>query len=290
MLLFFVLLVILLVSNYTHDKEKQATIQMLIGMSADDVQSFKIYPNIPVTADYQKTMKFAPNEILVKEFFQALHDSTPYQPQHDRALAYWNMEILGKHRIKIHCYIPDLQRQIAVGRITTDTTTEQGYVQSQQLLQWYQKYGQYWQIDDYQKILYGRVKFHLTSLDPHQIISFRVFRARARTASENVGTQELSVHTTHMTTFFEALEDIRFADQVNQERFEQWQIAIQTEALTIHVECFIPTDAPTTVIGRIEAYQEYTYFQSQLLYTWYHDMIQNGMDEGKISAENRENG
>jgi len=239
-----------------------------MSIHSSGVMSFKINPEAPNSDDYRSAIEFHQEEQLVSEFFQAIVNHKPYNPQHDRALAQWGMQIVTNGAtVKIGCYIPDLTPEGVVGVIRSDDDGF-GYFQSHLLLHWYQKYGHYWQVGDYQRVQYGRVMAILKPISQKHVTSFTIISDLSE-SSEERGMHEFVKETACVTAFFQALEDMRFAAPTSQNYLAGWTVQIRTGATTVKLTCSIPAEEPTLVIGLIDSGTGYTYFQSRHLYQWY---------------------
>jgi hypothetical protein len=262
-----VLLVLWIFAGDTPEKKWQEARKILTSIHEGEVTSFRIHPEFSNPPDYNNSIEFAQEEELVMAFFQAITASQPYNPQHDVALAQWGMQIRTvTTSARIGCYIPDLKPGVIVGRIDMDSGY--GYFQSPSLLRWYQKYGHYWKIGDYQKVQYSRVKPILTSISPESITSFRIVPGISE-SSTGKEMNEFSQDTELVTEFFQTLEDMQFAAPMYKELAEQWSIQIHTGTTSVNIECSIPVNDPTVVVGLIDSSAGYSYFQSRLLFQWY---------------------
>lgn len=115
---------------------------------------------------------------------------------------------------------------------------------------------------------YSRVKPILTSISPEKVFSFKVIPGVSE-SSTGKETNEFSQDAELMTEFFQALEDMQFAAPMHKEFVDQWSIQIHTGTTTLNVECSIPADDPTVVVGFIDSSAGYSYFQSRKLFQWY---------------------
>ena len=168
--------------------------------------------------------------------------------------------------LRIGCYIPDLKPGVVAGVIRSDFGS--GDFQSQSLLRWYQRYGHYWKVGDYQKVQYTRVKPILMSIAPDEVTSFRIV-SNVSESSTDEEARDFGQETELVTEFFQALEDMQFAAPLYQEYLEQWSAHIKTATTGVTIEFFIPADEPILVVGLVDSEAGYSYFQSQQLYQWY---------------------
>jgi hypothetical protein len=129
--------------DYTDRKERQKIIETFVKITPKEVTRFKMRPDTSSSYNDNKVIEFKPEEELVVEFLKALTDSRPYQPQHDRDLAHWGIQIqTGTTIITSWFYIPLDTPGIVVGTIESKSTNAQ--FQSYLLRDWYQKYKDRW--------------------------------------------------------------------------------------------------------------------------------------------------
>jgi hypothetical protein len=248
-------------------REQQNAIKTLIAIQPNTLTSFKIHPEKTYTDDYHDAIEFPEDARLVMEFFQACATIKPYSPQHDVGLAQWGMQIRTKTAIvRVACHIPDHKPGVVAGTIFSDSGS--GDFQSRLLLRWYQKYGHYWKVGGYQKVQYSRVKPILKSISPEGITSFRIVPGVLE-SSTSKETNEFSQDAELVTEFFQALEDMQFAAPKYKKLVDQWNIQIRTGTTTLNVECSIPAEDPTVVVGLIDSDAGYSYFQSRKVFQWY---------------------
>ncbi|MCP4370527.1 MAG: hypothetical protein GY797_20800 [Deltaproteobacteria bacterium] len=244
-------------TGHINEEKRQRAREDLTSIHPQKVTSFKIHPNKTFTDDYHDAIEFIKEKQILIAFFQAINDIQPYKPQHDRTAAQWGIQISTETNvIRIGCYIPDLKPKVVAGRIFSESGTS--FFQSSLLLHWYQKYGHYWEIGDYQKEQYSRVIPVLKSIYAQDITSFTLLPGVSESSEMEL-----------VAEFFQSLEDMQFAASIHKEFMTQWGVQIDTSATTVKLECFIPADDPTLVVGLIDSHEGYTYFQSRKLLQWY---------------------
>ncbi len=242
--------------------------ETLTSIQPQKVTSFKILTSGTYTEDYRNAIEFKQEKVLANAFFKAVADGQPYHPQHDRALSeWWEIQILtNTTQVRIGCYIPDLTPDVMVGTIRSGSSM--GYFQSQSLLRWYQKYGHYFVVDSYHKRQYSKVVSIISSISSESVTSFKIV-ADMPDSFLDQKMEEFTQETAMMMGFFQAIEDMQFSAPKYKEFLAQWKIEIHAGATLVTVECSIPADDPTLVIGLIDSPVGYTYFQSRQLYQWY---------------------
>ena len=117
---------------------------ILLAIEPSDITLFRIFPRTgkPIGS----SIEISPPEPIIDEFIQALTDIGTYLPNHDTVELRehtWSLEISTEEAEKIvpiHFYIPYQQGDIVVA----DMLGNDGYFQSRQLYQWYQKYSHRW--------------------------------------------------------------------------------------------------------------------------------------------------
>jgi hypothetical protein len=279
------LIVLVGVLEYTRRTAQKSTIEALMSVPSRAVTSFRIHPEFSNPYDYKDAIEFAQEEKLIMAFFEAITDSHPYQPEHDRALTQWGMQIrTATTTIKIACHIPDHKPEVVAGHIKTASGS--GDFQSRLLLRWYQKYGHYWKVGGYQKVQYSRVKPILRSISPEEVISFRIVPSVSE-LSTSTKTNEFSQDVELVGAFFQALEDMQFAAPKYKEFVDQWSIQIRTGTTTLSIACSIPADDPTVVIGLIDSSAGYSYFQSQKVLQWYQTYSHRWLEAGEREEEDK---
>ncbi len=262
-------------TDHTRKKERTKILNTLTSILPQELTSFRVHPDKTFTDDYSDAIPFREDERMVLTLLHAIADAWPYQPEHDRALAQWGMQLqTTRATLNIGCYIPDLNPGVVV--LVVYSGANFGYFQSLALLRWYQKYGHYWGnghhrgSGHYQKEQYKRAMPFLSSLTPEKITSFKV-GSRALEIDESKRGTEFSKNDAIVVEFFHALEDQRFINRIPYESqvVMQWKTQILKKAGTITIEFSVYEDSPTVVIGLVDSYAGYTYFQSRKLYQWY---------------------
>ena len=118
----------------------------LAAINVDDVVSFKIHADKAYAKDYFNAREFfkeGESNQFVVAFFDAIIDSQYYHPQHDVAIDQWGIQIRTKiTTLRIGCYIPDMQPDVVVGRISSES--KRWFFKSRKLYHWYQKYSHRW--------------------------------------------------------------------------------------------------------------------------------------------------
>lgn len=253
--------------NYSQRTAEQQAISSLMTFPVSELVAFKVRPDTSSSFTDQRVHEFHPHDEVVAAFFQALSDYQAYRPAHDTSVAHWGIQLqTATAELTMWCYIPADTPGIAIGNVQTASTS--GIFQSRQLLHWYQKYGHYWDVGDYQKTQYSRVKPILTTILPSEVSSFTIAPA-LENVSENRQLVEFVHQKTLVADFFQALNDMQFSTPTDNVFIEQWHIQISTENVRLGIECFLSGEYPTVVIGRIQSPAGYSYFQSQRLYQWY---------------------
>ena len=152
LLIIIVLLMFITVEGHTIYRKRHSggQIDMLTSVEFQDIVTFRVYagrsrPTGPFV-EFKKT------ELTVKEFLRSLSDLKRYSRNHDTVASLdehtWFMEIVIRGKMfQIACYIPSRQSDTVVGELGKfyDTRVDSdGYFQSHQLHQWYQKYSHHW--------------------------------------------------------------------------------------------------------------------------------------------------
>ena len=261
-------------TNHTMKQERASVLNTLTSILPQELTSFRIHPDKTFTDDYSDAIPFKEDEQVVLTFLQALADVWPYQPEHDRALAQWGMQLqTTRATLNIGCYIPDLNPGVVVLEVRSGANF--GYFQSSALLRWYQKYGHYWGngqhwgSGDYQKEQYTRAMPFLDSLTPERITSFNV-SSRILEVNEKKSA-EFNKHDAIVVEFLDSLRDRHFINRIPYESHVvmQWKTQILKKTGAVTIECSVYEDSPDVVIGLVDSYAGYTYFQSHKLYQWY---------------------
>ena len=233
------------------------------------ITNFTVRPDTSRSYNDNNVTEFKPEEDLVVEFLHASSDHRPYYPEHDRGAAHWGIQIRTQAIIITSWfYIPVDKPGIVVGNIRLASASSTATFQSHLLLRWYQKYGHYWHVGDYQKVQYSRVKPLLRSIVPAEITVFRIMPGLSA-ASDEQDKYAFNPKSEMVTAFVQALEDMRFAAPTSQDYLAGWTVQIRTGATTVTITCSIPAEEPPLVIGLIDSGTGYTYFQSRHLYQWY---------------------
>jgi hypothetical protein len=270
--LFIVVLALgMLISNFftrqTIKTKQQIDMKQVFSIHSRELISFKVRPDTSSSYNDNKVVEFDPKEKLVVDFFQALSNHQPYQPQHDRGVAHWGLQIRTEARtITSWFYIPADKPGIVVGNIDSESGSVE--FQSRELLRWYQKYGHHWDVGDYQKVQYTRVKPLVKAISPEKVTSFQIVPDVSESSTGEEG-KDFTQETELVTEFLQALEDIQFAAPLYQELLEQWSVHIKTATTGVTIEFSIPADEPTLVVGLVDSEAGYSYFQSRQLYYWY---------------------
>ncbi len=264
-----VLTVLLTILVHQDRSNRQEVMKTFMTITPQDIIAFKIRPDTSSSYSDSNVVELkTKDESSVTAFFQAITDNRPYYPEHDRGSTGWGIQIHTEALIMTcRFYIPVDKPGIVVGNIRTAASVSATF-QSSSLLRWYQKYGHYWQIGGYQKVQYGRVKSILKSILSEEIISFKI-ASDGSEAFERKYTSEFSREAQLVAEFVQTLEDMQFAASIQKKFITQWGVQIDTSATTVKLECSIPVDDPTLVIGLIDSHEGYTYFQSQKLFQWY---------------------
>ena len=261
--------------EHSTKKERAKILNTLRSILPQELTSFRVHPNATFTDDYSEAIPFRENEQIALAFLHAIADAWPYQPEHDRALAQWGMQLQStRATLNIGCYIPDLNPGVVVLEVRSGASS--GYFQSLALLQWYQKYGHYWGngehwgSGDYQKEQYERVMPFLAALTPGRITSFKISSHALRV---DVSKSELEFNKNDILVmeFLQALEDRHFITRIpyKSQAVIQWKTQIFRKVDAVTIEFFVYEDFPDVVIGLVDSYAGYTYFQSRQLYQWY---------------------
>ncbi len=135
------------IQEHNQKMGQEQKIKKLKTLSWQDIVAFRIFPETSYSYNAPKMIKFASDEKLVTEFFQALSDSVPYQPQHDRTLKQWGVQFNTQTaRIMIRFYIPTDNTNIVVGEMSSDNILVM--FKSHLLEEWYQTYNNRWLTPD----------------------------------------------------------------------------------------------------------------------------------------------
>ena len=129
-------------------------LDLLASVEVQDIVAFRIYSGIsrPPNGSF---VEFKNSELIVKEFLRSLADLKRYRRHRDDIDGLdnmWFMEIVVRGKMfQIDCYVPShfssRQNDTVVGELGKFFNTRvdsDGYFQSRQLYQWYQKYSHRW--------------------------------------------------------------------------------------------------------------------------------------------------
>jgi hypothetical protein len=127
----------------------------------------------------------------------------------------------------------------------------------------------------YEKMQYKRIIRSLTSMNPQNINSFRIYRR----FNQPIGVPEkFRTPDPIIDAFFQSLGDIRSYSPSHDTVASQdhsWFLEVATEGKMIQIHCYVPSDRGDLVVGELGEFREggggphYGWFQSRKLYQWY---------------------